>query len=109
MGQTKMEQPTQVEQTQEVAAPAAAALPTPSQGKKCKTFKKVKNLPANRGPRKPCKSLLKRKKRTCSVRRRKKSTKVSRRRKCSSKKVSRRRKRSSRRRKAAKRSRRRRK
>merc|ERR1719402_429419 len=78
-----MEQPTQAEQTQEVAAPAAAALPTPSQGKKCMTFKKVKNLPANRGPRK----------RTCS----------SRRRKCSSKK------RSSRRRKAAKRSRRRRK
>merc|ERR1719354_305902 len=53
-----------MEQAQQVAtqetAPVAAALPTPSQGKKsCKTFKKVENLPANRGPRKPCKSLVK--------------------------------------------------
>merc|ERR1712013_274136 len=70
MGSFKMEQPTQVA-TQETA-PVAAALPTPSQGKKsCKTFKKVENLPANRGPRKPCKSILKRKKRTCAPRRKK--------------------------------------
>merc|ERR1719477_250105 len=69
-----------MEQAQQVAtqetAPAAAALPTPSQGKKsCKTFKKVENLPANRGPRKPCKSILKRKKKTCAPRRKKKSLK----------------------------------
>merc|ERR1712013_512631 len=99
----KMDQAQQVA-TQETA-PAAAALPTPSQGKKsCKTFKKVQDLPANRGPRKPCKSILKRKKRTCAPRRKKKACKkVSRRRKASkkcAKKTSRRRRKSSRKRKA---------
>merc|ERR1711922_107684 len=103
----EMEQPAQVAQTQE-AAPVAA-LPTPSQGKKsCKTFKKVENLPANRGPRKPCKSLLKRKKRTCAPRRRKKSWRKASR-KCAKQTSRRRRKRSSRKRKAKKSCRRRRK
>merc|ERR1719427_653017 len=80
--------------TTEIATASASELPVPSMGKKkrCSTFKKVKNLPANRGPRKM-------KKRSC---RRKRSLKVRRKRK-TCRKSRRKRKRSCRKRKVQKR------
>merc|ERR1719427_433980 len=66
--------------TTEIATASASELPVPSMGKKkrCSTFKKVKNLPANRGPRKMKKRSCRRK-RSLKVRRKRKTCRKSRR------------------------------